>query len=265
MENYTITIPATSQPVTLAEAKTFMKVTHSVEDSLITALIIAATQAIENYTGQYFVERTVKGEFSNLFISKTELYPYVKLRRAPLKSVTSVLVSVDSSLDSESYQAKKPSHGFARILLDDFDSFLDDIPYPLEILFVAGYTSSGTITKFEVNASVTTVTSVNHGLSANTSTTISGTTSYNGTYFITNVTTDTFDIAKTFVSDDATGTWLSGVPENIKLAIMENVNFLYRNRGDCVDSSCSVLASTSGFPPITKALITPYKIIEVYA
>lgn len=53
----------------------------------------------------------------------------------------------------------------------------------------------------------TTVTSATHGLINNEAVAITGTTSYNGTSLITDVTTNTFDIEVVFVADDATGTW----------------------------------------------------------
>jgi len=53
----------------------------------------------------------------------------------------------------------------------------------------------------------TTVTSVAHGLVNGDIVLIAGTTSYNGTWTIENVTTDTFDIVTAFVADDATGAW----------------------------------------------------------
>jgi len=51
-----------------------------------------------------------------------------------------------------------------------------------------------------------TVTSVGHGLIEGNYITISGTTSYNGSFNISNVTTDTFEITDTWVANDATGT-----------------------------------------------------------
>lgn len=199
MELYTVTVPAAEQPITLAEAKAFMKISSTFEDDLISALIIAATEQAEQYTGQVFITRTFLGKFSVEYISSTEIYPYVKLRRAPLDTVNTVQISVDDTFIDESYQEKKPTHGYARILFNDSVSSFDDIPYPLQINFDAGY-------------------------------------------------------------GDA-----SAVPDNIKLALKMYVNFLYRNRGDCIDSSsCGVLKDNSGLPPVVRSLLTPYKIIEVY-
>ncbi len=197
---YTITVPPAELPVTLAEAKAFMKITSTAEDTLINALIQAATDQLESYTGQFFVERTVQGIFSSLLIAKTEVYPYVKIRRAPLKSVTSVQVSSEGSFVDEEYQIKKHNHGFSRILFPSFDTSIDDTPYPLQIVFVAGYGAA------------------------------------------------------------------ADVPDQVKIAIMEYVNFLYRNRGDCLDAgACGVLNQSGGIPPLIKSLVSSFRIIEVFA
>ena len=137
MELYTVS--PSGYPVTLAEVKLFLKVTNTAEDALITALITACTERLEQYTGQYFISRTVQGDFSNMFISGTESYPWIKLRRVPVIAITSVQVSVGDTFVDESYQLKTPTHGFARILFNDFTDTLDDVPYPLQIVFTAGY------------------------------------------------------------------------------------------------------------------------------
>jgi hypothetical protein len=71
-------------------------------------------------------------------------------------------------------------------------------------------TLSGSITAFaDAGGGLVTVTSANHGLNNGDCVTISGTTNYNGEFTISNVTTNTFDITDTWVSNDATGTWSS--------------------------------------------------------
>lgn len=59
---------------------------------------------------------------------------------------------------------------------------------------------------------VVVVTSPYHGLTEGETITISGTTSYNGTFTAKNITQNTFNIIGDFVADDATGTWLFTVP-----------------------------------------------------
>lgn len=69
---------------------------------------------------------------------------------------------------------------------------------------------TGSITVFaDAGGGQVTVTSAGHNLHNNDSVTITGTTNYNGTYTIANVTTNTFEITATWVSDDGTGTWTS--------------------------------------------------------
>jgi len=68
--------------------------------------------------------------------------------------------------------------------------------------------TSGSITAFaNAGGGQVTVTSAAHGLSKDNVVTINGTTSYNGTFSIRNVTTNTFEITDTWVANDATGTW----------------------------------------------------------
>lgn len=70
--------------------------------------------------------------------------------------------------------------------------------------------STGSITAFSAKRLGTTVTSASHGLKGG-KVIITGTTNYNGTFPISNVTTNTFDIGINYTADDATGTWT--VPE----------------------------------------------------
>lgn len=70
-----------TEPVTLAQAKAWLKVTHDDEDDIITALITAARQICEGYTGLSFVERTVTA------VVKNEL-DNIKLPYGPIGNIT---------------------------------------------------------------------------------------------------------------------------------------------------------------------------------
>lgn len=78
--------------------------------------------------------------------------------------------------------------------------------------------TTGVITAFaDAGGGTTTVTSAAHGLSNSDSVVITGTTSYNGTFTVSGVATNTFVISRTFVADDATGNWGLGTSaETIK-------------------------------------------------
>ena len=54
-----------TEPVTVAEAKTFCRIDISEDDDLIEELITAAREMCENYTGISFVKREVTATFNN--------------------------------------------------------------------------------------------------------------------------------------------------------------------------------------------------------
>lgn len=75
-------------------------------------------------------------------------------------------------------------------------------------LFKYSGTSTGSITAFaDAGGGEVTVTSASHPMQNGNTVTITGTTNYNGTYIISGVAANTYNITATWVSDDATGTW----------------------------------------------------------
>jgi uncharacterized phiE125 gp8 family phage protein len=137
---YSVGTEPAEQPVTLNETKLFLRVDGDGDDTLITALIKAATIKAEKYTGRFFVERTVTASFSGADVTRCERFPFLKLRRAPLVSITSFEAIVDDTLttvDADSYQLKQTS-SFARILLTESIT-ADDVPYPLVVVALVGY------------------------------------------------------------------------------------------------------------------------------
>ncbi len=72
-----------------------------------------------------------------------------------------------------------------------------------------GTRATGTIASFAdaTGGQVTVTTDAPHGMSNKQVTTITGTTSYNGDFLITNVSASAFEITDTWVANDATGAW----------------------------------------------------------
>src|SRR6478609_6283627 len=85
-----------AEPVTLAQAKAWLKVTHDDEDAIITALITTARQICEGYISKSFVERTVTAILRNDLGN-------IKLPYGPVNTVTSVADSEGGEYGSGDY------------------------------------------------------------------------------------------------------------------------------------------------------------------
>lgn len=145
---YEVTTPAGSEPVSLTEAKAWCKVTHTVDDALITALIVAATAKAELYTNRVFEPRTFKGWFAGVECSRYERGAYLALRRAPLLAVSAVTLTVDDAPETVSTDdyTVKPTAGYSRVIFSGMESDPDsDVPYPYQVEFTAGGGADETI------------------------------------------------------------------------------------------------------------------------
>lgn len=105
---YDIVTAAASEPITLQEAKDFLRVDISDDDTLIEALITAAREMCEQYTRRILVTTTVD-EYFDMFpnyrnaVDKDIIY----LSRGPVASVTSVKyvneIGSEQTVDSSYY------------------------------------------------------------------------------------------------------------------------------------------------------------------
>jgi len=138
---YEIATPPASDPVTLAEAKAWCRVTHDAEDAIFTALISAVTVKAEMYTNRFFVTRSVTGHFASLMCSAYERGLFLKIRRSPLIDVSAIEVTVDGGQETVSTDdyAVKQAAGFSRVIFSEMNHSPDVVPYPWEIDFTAGY------------------------------------------------------------------------------------------------------------------------------
>ena len=60
MRAYKVVTPATSNPITLTEAKTHLKVDTTADDTFITNLIKSATSSAQEYTNRFFIATTIQ-------------------------------------------------------------------------------------------------------------------------------------------------------------------------------------------------------------
>ena len=166
---YNLSVAPDTDPITLAEARLFLKIRAAVttDDALITELITTATQDGESYTNRNFVTRTWQGFFTGVQLSNCEPTPFIELRRSPLIAVSEVAIMESGSYVATTDYKLKEKSSFSRLLFYNQLATADaETPYPLRVTFTAGY----------------------------------------GNFAV--------------------------VPEKIKTAIKEHVNFLYENRGD---------------------------------
>ncbi len=108
-------------PVKLADVKSYLKVTTTADDDLLSQIINAATDFAEKYTGREFRKNTWK-----LFLDVFETR--ICLRKDPVLSITSVkrLVSGTLTAVASSVYYLKKSQQFSEILLNDGESWPDD-------------------------------------------------------------------------------------------------------------------------------------------
>lgn len=81
-----ITTDAATEPITLSEAKAYLRVDTSTEDALITDCITAARKYVEKYTGKSFTAKTLSVVFGDLWKADEIL----ELPYPPIASITSV-------------------------------------------------------------------------------------------------------------------------------------------------------------------------------
>ncbi|MDN2567988.1 head-tail connector protein [Aquibium sp. A9E412] len=81
------TVPPALEPVSLAEAKTHLRVEHDAEDELIAGLVRAAREEVEAATGRALIDQDWR-----LVLDRWPALPIVRLRRTPVRTVLSVTV-----------------------------------------------------------------------------------------------------------------------------------------------------------------------------
>jgi len=118
------------------------------DTALVTALIVAATIRLEKMTNRLFVERTITGKFDSVCSSIYEPLPYIEIKRSPLISVSSVTANGVALVEGTDYYIKNKS-SFSRILIEssidtNFNASLN-MPYPIEVSFVAGYGAAANV------------------------------------------------------------------------------------------------------------------------
>mgnify|MGYP003148452997 CR=1 FL=1 len=135
-----ITAPA-AEPLALSEAKSFLRIDNSDQDTLITELIKTARQRVENDTGQSLVNTTWDYWFDTFPTERS-----ITLSRVPLVSVTHVKSynedDTESTLASSTYLVDTIQN---RVALNDGDDWPGELrEFNAGIIrFVAGHGTAG--------------------------------------------------------------------------------------------------------------------------
>lgn len=101
MTAWKVTTGPDSEPITTAQAKEWLKVEHSADDTLISGLITAARKHVERYTGVSLLSQTIQQNF-DVFPDVCRKTPDAELLLSvsPLIAVTSVAY-LDANGDSQ--------------------------------------------------------------------------------------------------------------------------------------------------------------------
>lgn len=81
----TVTSAPAAEPISLTEAKAYLKVDSSADNDFITGLIQAAREEVETYTSKRLVTQTIAEYFENF-----PRYPWFTLAASPVQSITSI-------------------------------------------------------------------------------------------------------------------------------------------------------------------------------
>lgn len=142
MSNVVVTTAPTAQPVTLEEAKAWLRVDSNDDDLLIIALIEAATDHAETFTRRALVSRGL-----TLYLDAFPETREIVLLRPPLSAVSSVKYYDEDgtlqTLSTAAYTVDTRSTPGRVVLNEDYDwPDTQAKPNAVEVAYTAGYGNS---------------------------------------------------------------------------------------------------------------------------
>lgn len=136
MSSYSVVSAPSTEPLTLTEAKLFLRVDQTTEDTLITSLIVAARRYVENLTARPLITQTWK-----LNLDHSDIRDYIGINKGQVQSISHI-----KYFDSSEIQQTMSTGNFQNDLLNEparIKIFSMPETYDrmnaMEIQFVCGY------------------------------------------------------------------------------------------------------------------------------
>lgn len=144
MQSYSVITEPTEEPITLDDAKLNLRVTNTLEDDLITSLIVAARKWVEGFTWRPLMTQTIQANFDKFDVTSVD----ITLNKYPIQSITSVKYINESGTEitltaNTDYEVDLISP-LPRIRLTSIPTMKDSLN-AFKIRFVAGYTSAANV------------------------------------------------------------------------------------------------------------------------
>jgi len=160
MYGLTLASAPASEPVTLAELKSWLRVETTADDSDITALGLAARRLVESYLGRQLVTATWRLTLDGFpwpggwaYLEAPTLFPdphTIRIPKAPLQSVSTVeyydLGGTLNTLDAATYNVDAASDpGRIILAMGKVWPVTKLMPAAVQITFVAGYGAAASV------------------------------------------------------------------------------------------------------------------------
>lgn len=146
MLRWEITSEPGSEPITTSEAKTYLRVDHTDDDTLIGALISVVRRRVEKDTGLAFISQTRKA-----YVTSFPPTTQIQLPGTPVTSITSITYIDDggtrATWDSSEYELRHGEPDYVQLGFDydwpDHRSKMDDV----EIIYDCGEASANDVSE----------------------------------------------------------------------------------------------------------------------
>ena len=122
-----------TDPVSLADAKAYLRVDFTKDDALITNMISTAIKWGEAYTARQFSNHQWIAYFDS------DESGCIKLQRSPLTTLTSVETSSDGAYSAYTDFILKQKSGYSDIILNTSVTLDDTVAYTFKVTFESGY------------------------------------------------------------------------------------------------------------------------------